>query len=719
MAAALHSNLNFYISEHSYTLAPGNNNQSQSITINRSDSQISLSAPGPPEKFEKSVTNVAGILGIISLLKTDYLILIHSVKKVTTVFKTAIYTPTKFGVYPISIEPNISLIENNEERYLLSVLKLHLDHLIGKSFLSYYNKLNPNDPEPWDLTNSLQRQPVLTGAEDHAWKVADDRFFWNKFIHSKFIEVASQPNNQEVSKYILPVVFGFLEFKTGSIKGKRFTYGIISRRSRYRAGTRYYSRGINPEGQVSNFNETEMIFTTFPSNFNSDSPANNGKSFVKASFVQTRGSVPIFWSEINNLRYRPDLKIVDFPGSIEATKTHFDDQIQIYGDQWLFNLVNSKGYEKAIKEGYEKAVKNLNNPRVHYTYFDFHQECKGLRFDKVQLLIDILEEELKDQAYFYQDFSVGGTATTPTKVQKSVVRTNCMDCLDRTNVLQSALAKWVLTTQLKQAGILEENDKLDSYNDFMNLFRNIWADNADGVSKSYSGTPALKTDFTRLGIRTKRGAFDDGVNSVMRYVKNNFMDGPRQDSYDLFTGAWVPPTRDSDESQSLLLAGPYDHHLIQAIMLGFVIFLLIFISATFTKKRSLKLSIISLIILSLITVYMLTHGMEFVNQPRLTSSKSNEIRLRILNYNGPKSRCFESSQHGRIKINFKLFDHLVSILFSPKNNNQPVRKKNLASSSNSPLHLKNLANGNLNSSLGTASGTPHLVIDDDKKKRLD
>ncbi|POV98126.1 hypothetical protein PSTT_14618 [Puccinia striiformis] len=154
-------------------------------------------------------------------------------------------------------------------------------------------------------------------------------------------------------------------------------------------------------------------------------------------------------------------------------------------------------------------------------------------------------------------------------------------------------------------------------------------------------------------------------------------------------------------------------------MLGFVIFLLIFISATFTKKRSLKLSIISLIILSLITVYMLTHGMEFVNQPRLTSSKSNEIRLRILNYNGPKSRCFESSQHGRIKINFKLFDHLVSILFSPKNNNKPVRKKNLASSSNSPLHLKNLANGNLNSSLGTASGTPHLVIDDDKKKRLD
>lgn len=26
----------------------------------------------------------------------------------------------------------------------------------------------------------------------------------------------------------------------------------------------------------------------------------------------------------------------------------------------------------------------------------------------------------------------------------------------------------------------------------------------------------------------------------MRYVKNNFLDGPRQDAYDLVTGTWVP-----------------------------------------------------------------------------------------------------------------------------------------------------------------------------------
>lgn len=64
----------------------------------------------------------------------------------------------------------------------------------------------------------------------------------------------------------------------------------------------------------------------------------------------------------------------------------------------------------------------------------------------------------------------------------------------------------------------------------------IWSDNADIVSTEYSGTGALKTDFTRTGKRTRYGLFKDGVNSAIRYYKNNFADGFRQDSIDLFLG---------------------------------------------------------------------------------------------------------------------------------------------------------------------------------------
>jgi len=124
------------------------------------------------------------------------------------------------------------------------------------------------------------------------------------------------------------------------------------------------------------------------------------------------------------------------------------------------------------------------------------------------------------------------------KEQKSIIRTNCMDCLDRTNVVQSALARAVLTKQLIDCGIFKETDRIDMFLDFERLFREgialvfnltpVWADNADGVSMAYSGTGALKTDFTRTGKRNFSGLLKDGQNSCGRYIRNNFFDFARQ-----------------------------------------------------------------------------------------------------------------------------------------------------------------------------------------------
>ena len=71
---------------------------------------------------------------------------------------------------------------------------------------------------------------------------------------------------------------------------------------------------------------------------------------------------------------------------------------------------------------------------------------------------------------------------------------------------------------------------------FEQTFKEIWADHADVISTQYSGTGALKTDFTRTGKRTKAGLLRDGINSAVRYYKNNLADGFRQDAIDLFLG---------------------------------------------------------------------------------------------------------------------------------------------------------------------------------------
>lgn len=110
-----------------------------------------------------------------------------------------------------------------------------------------------------------------------------------------------------------------------------FDIALISRRSRYRAGTRYFTRGIDTAGHVANFNETEQILLIDASGSEEESSRMGYGGFsevqgtTKLSFVQTRGSVPVYWAEINNLRYKPDLVIMDREDTVSPFCSSFSD----------------------------------------------------------------------------------------------------------------------------------------------------------------------------------------------------------------------------------------------------------------------------------------------------------------------------------------------------------------------------------------------------------
>lgn len=58
-----------------------------------------------------------------------------------------------------------------------------------------------------------------------------------------------------------------------------------------------------------------------------------------------------------------------------------------------------------------------------------------------------------------------------------------MDCLDRTNVVQSMIASENLNRILREIGILAAHEVIDTYTDFYNLFRFVWADHANIIGK--------------------------------------------------------------------------------------------------------------------------------------------------------------------------------------------------------------------------------------------
>lgn len=294
---------------------------------------------------------------------------------------------------------------------------------------------------------------------------------------------------------------------------------MISRRSTRRAGTRLFCRGIDDGGNVSNFVETEQIVEY------------NGE---KVSFVQIRGSIPIFWYQTPNLRLKPRPKLDKTRDSLQPYQTHMDELVFNYGKIVLVNLIDHRGAEDAMEKAFKQLVTRAGSANERYEAFDFHAECRKMRWDRLHILIDRLAHEQDEFGVFHL------RSGSLYSAQDGIFRTNCIDCLDRTNVVQSMLAKRSLQQTLTKLGILYKGQTLESIGSSMiDLFKNIWADNADLISVQYSGTGALKTDFTRTGKRTKQGLLKDGMNSLTRYYKNNFNDGFRQDAIDLFVGNYV------------------------------------------------------------------------------------------------------------------------------------------------------------------------------------
>lgn len=109
------------------------------------------------------------------------------------------------------------------------------------------------------------------------------------------------------------------------------------------------------------------------------------------------------------------------------------------------------GSEGMLEKAYHNVVQQINNENVRYESFDFHAECRRLRWDRLNMLLDRLTHELEQMGYFL--LLEDGTLLS---AQDGVFRTNCIDCLDRTNVVQSMIAKRVLNDVLSRLQILRK-----------------------------------------------------------------------------------------------------------------------------------------------------------------------------------------------------------------------------------------------------------------------
>lgn len=268
-------------------------------------------------------------------------------------------------------------------------------------------------------------------------------------------------------------------------------------------------RGTDDEGCTANSVETEQILSTPTFDITQD------KIF---SFTQIRGSIPLFFSQ-SPYSLKPQVTTWgSFDTNALAFKRHFLDLSARYGDIYCDSLIDKHGTEAKIGELYEQHAKALNEnggidgkgKQLGFEWFDFHNVCRGMRFENVSILMNTIGPFMKSSGWLeIADDQVQ-------QKQTGVLRTNCMDCLDRTNVVQSACARTALEAQLSMGSynIDLQNDPSTSW------FNTLWADNGDAISRQYAGTAALKGDFTRTRKRQITGALTDFGLTLTRYYNN-------------------------------------------------------------------------------------------------------------------------------------------------------------------------------------------------------
>ncbi|CAM9514219.1 unnamed protein product [Discosporangium mesarthrocarpum] len=489
----------------------------------------------------------------------------------------------------------------------------------------------------YDLTNSLQHNMTAATSKTFPPPPFKDMYAWN-FHQTR--ELEAQVGHLNSSFWVLPIIHGaFLQRKV-KLSGRMLNITVIARRSRHFAGTRYLKRGVSDTGNVANDVEVEQIVH-----------AEAVKEGVFSSFVQMRGSIPIFWTQESSMTLpKPPIVLSRVDPMYTATQAHFADLLERYSSPLLvLDLVKQnekRDREVIVGHEYSRAVAHVNStmPAEHmirYCALDFSHMSKHRNKNVLAALEKVAEWTLAQVGFFCsapqrtssqppeptedqgpvrggegfslknprsfmsdgigqtrekeglhlgnQGESLGqssvtdesskgeaegvtaksqgaddssgfrstGRNTDPSPLnpplwgqgfavmpmeQHGVLRTNCIDCLDRTNVGQFSVGMYALGRQLFTMGV-SNGSTLDPGSQVVLVLMEIYTELGDHIALQYGGSEAHKKVSTASSGPSKQVGSNkhrELLTSIRRYYSNAFTDRVKQDAMNLFLGYFTP-----------------------------------------------------------------------------------------------------------------------------------------------------------------------------------
>lgn len=479
-----------------------------------------------------------GYVGMVTNGVRKYIILI-TLKRLVGTFcnDTYVYSLTNsFTIIPLMIRSNLTDNENDE----------YLDDMEKMTFILnsgvYYSESKRSD---YNICETMQSHfsPIKNNIVN--------RFIWNhsmicqmeEFLLSENADknfFKNQHNIDLMNNMFIKVIHGHISIeKCIHRRDDIYESIIISRRSFQNNGRRFKRRGIDSNGNAANFIETEQIIH-----------CTSKKTIL--SHVQIRGSLPFIWQQQSSLFSKPPVYFdnVDIHSHVLALEKHMSQLKEIYSTDniTMLSLLSNKVRDEdnmtnvfcTILNAYDDKQRSFNGGNVEENHssnairmipFDMNKHL-SLGIAEVQrnvfhLLSDNITAfedpskhifHVKYENDKYNSYSIISN-------QSIYIRTNCLDCLDRTNLAQFIIVEKLLS--------LYDNTLL--FTPLFECMKKLWISNGDFLSLQYTGSYALKSDYIKYGYSTMYSKWvHDVKTSMFRYLTNNFNDDYAQECYDLF-----------------------------------------------------------------------------------------------------------------------------------------------------------------------------------------
>ncbi|RZB73512.1 phosphoinositide phosphatase SAC1-like isoform X2 [Glycine soja] len=526
------------------------------------------------------VAKVFGIAGCIKFLESYYLILVTKRRQIGSICGHAIYSIKEsqlIAIPHVSIQSDLAH-SKTELRYkkLLSSVDLTNDF-----FFSY----------TYPIMQSLQKN-VSSSSSQEGGMPYDNIFVWNAYLTQA---IRSRCNN---TIWTIALVHGHFRQIRLSIFGRDFSVSLISRRSRHFAGTRYLKRGVNDRGRVANDVETEQIV------LDEESGSCKGKmsSVVQMRgsiplFWSQEASRFSPKPDIILQRYDPTYQATKL--HFEDLAKRYGNPIIVLN---LIKTVEKRPREMMLRREFANAVGYLNQilpveNHLRFIHWDFHKFAKSKSANVLAVLGAVASEALDLTGFYYsgkpsiikranksnqtstgRDTSlrdlrassvdlvrIGNSNEMLNSVvnqdketdmnhknkkdnfgsdaphfQSGVLRTNCIDCLDRTNVAQYAYGLQALGRQLHAMG-LTDVPKVDPDSSIAAALMDMYQSMGDALAQQYGGSAAHNTVFPeRQGKWKATTQSREFLKSIKRYYSNAYTDGEKQDAINLFLGYFQP-----------------------------------------------------------------------------------------------------------------------------------------------------------------------------------